>query len=282
MKNIFAYDVTEGPGAAPDGARYVDRRLDGGRAQAVEAALARMEAEERAARPPLPLRLLQSAAGWVALLSLLALDRGPLFPAFGAAGLLLWLALVLAARRRAAKNPRREAYRRASDALDQALESARTQLGVPPDAAQMDVITCAYRRKAGGRRSFSAPYFNFKGCVFWEDGCLCVSDFLRRFALPVDRMTGIETVDRRLCVAYWNQDVPFRKGPYKQYHITRNSLGMLFFKPHHILTLRDGGEDYQMYIAPYDLDAVVGALSGGGPCPVPVLPPASTPKRRPL
>lgn len=277
MKNIFAYDVTENPeNEVFDGARYVIRRLDGGQEQILYAAAKSLEAELEAAKLPKPLRILKTVFGWVAALYLCVLVEllndvplrrlvfhAPVCSLILAVSFFLWLSLWLTARRRAKRNPQREAYRQASAVYAQELTDTRGQLGVPENARKMDIITYRYQLKSGKERICSSPFINIESAVFLEDDCLCVSDAICKVALPLEKMTGIRTVKKRLCVASWNKDTPYNKGIYKRFRITVNSFGMVFFKPYYVLTLRDFGQDFELYIAPYDLDTVRQVLSGG-------------------
>lgn len=277
MKNIFAYDITEDPeNEVFDGARYVVQRLDGGQEQVLYTAAKALEAEMEAAKLPKPLRILKTVSGYVAALYLCVLvellndvplrrlvSHAPVCSLILAVSFFLWLALWLVARRRAKRNPQREAYRQASAAYAQALAGARGQLGVPEDPRKMDIITYRYQLKSGKERICSSPFINVESAVFLEDDCLCISDAICKVALPLEKMTGIRTVKKRLCVASWNKDTLYNKGIYKKFRITVNNIGMVFFKPYYVLTLRDFGQDLELFIAPYDLDAVRQVLSGG-------------------
>ena len=78
---------------------------------------------------------------------------------------------------------RQRAFEKAAYA--QAKDDAWSHFGVPPDAPAVDIITCPYRLRKNGRRSYRA--LNIPCRLFLEDGRLCVAAPQEKLALPVEQ-----------------------------------------------------------------------------------------------
>ncbi len=278
MKNIFAYNVTEdAENSLPDGRCFVTARADGSRRRDLEEVERRL-AEARAAALPGSVRVLKTVIGLAALICgyacMLALKRVPPHRLFACApvlttaavtGALLWVSLEIWGRRR--RRAAKDREERALLEVKTARAQAARELGAPGDAREIDLIFYRYRVKNGKETVRAAggmiPFINIPGYVFLEGDALSLTDCVTKFSLPLEEIAGIRTVKKRLMVPAWNKDTPYNKGIYKKYHMTVNNMGLLFFKPYHVLSLARYGETYEWFLAPYDLDAVLDELSKG-------------------
>ena len=70
--------------------------------------------------------------------------------------------------------------------------------------------------------------------------------------------TGIKKIDRWAGMSDWNRDKKWDSGEYARYDIKVNPKGGYNIPYYYALCISHGGEDYELYFAPYDLEAVKG------------------------
>jgi hypothetical protein len=63
-------------------------------------------------------------------------------------------------------------------------------------------------------------------------------------------------VNKRTSVPTWNKDEEPRKGKYKQYKMTVNSYGNVFFKPYYILEIEKDNQTFGIYFPCYELSTI--------------------------
>lgn len=99
--------------------------------------------------------------------------------------------------------------------------------------------------------------------VFFEDGNLCLADAYNVYGIPLSSIVGIRKVKKRLHFDEWNREVKYNKSEYKPYKIweDKNSLS---FKNYYIMDINHPTGEYELYIAPYDIEKIV-RLTGINP-----------------
>ena len=227
------------------------------------------------ARLSLPLRILQYVSGIAALLIAAGILRADVGFAQGyqnaawlywlcGACALVWLPLFVASRQKSKAVLESEEARDNERELEQALQQAYRELGVPVQAADVDLLAFYYTVKDGKvklAQKALISYINVEMKIFVEGDRLCITDAHERYEFPLSEICGIQTVSKRICVPFWNKQEPHNKEPYKKFKITTNNAGMIFFKPYHILEIAHGGELWGIHFPCYELP-VFEALTG--------------------
>ncbi|MBQ8382941.1 MAG: hypothetical protein IJX47_07050 [Clostridia bacterium] len=238
---------------------------------------------EKTEKPfPLPLRILE----WVSLIAGVSVISGILkalsgddavtlaqgyqnAPALfwiGGISILLWLGLFLYKK---SKIKQLEATGKPDEVnakLDSVAESIFFELGVPEDAAKVDILSFTYKEKNGeavpkAGSLDTTPYHNFEMRVFVESDTLFLTDVESKYAIPLASLTAIRTVNKRISVPLWNKDIGYNEGIYKSYKLTANNMDDVFLKPYHILEFTHEGELWGIWFPCYELP-VMEALTG--------------------
>ena len=135
-------------------------------------------------------------------------------------------------------------------------EECYAELGVPEDAKQADIFTKPYKMKNGKEKKASSwfEYVNQEVDIFLEGNMLCIADVNNVIGLPIEDMTGIYKINKRVSFLGWNKEESFNKDPYKQYKMTCNQFGMIFIKTHYSLRFSSFGTEYEILFPAYELD----------------------------
>ncbi len=151
------------------------------------------------------------------------------------------------------------------DTLSRQMNKMFSELGVPVDAKDVDVLVFCYKMKKGQPRAavtspFSGamtPFNNISLKMYAKDGSLCIADYESVYSFSLYELLSIKTVSKRIAVPNWNKNETYNKGIYKKYKITRdNRYGLTYFKPYHILEIERMGEKYGLYFPCYELPAI--------------------------
>ncbi len=226
---------------------------------------------EKSAKLPLPLRIIRTVCGllfWAVLIGILrAVPNVGLQQGYKNAPFLFWLcgALLLVfavlqiwSWKRSNKVLKSEDTQKTLQDLQQSIDEIHRTLQVPQDAIDTDLLTCHYKMKNGNpipkAVGFSTTeYVNVEVKLFVKDGFLCVADSEHRYEFPLESFKRIRTIKKRIAVPFWNKEKDFDQEPYRQYKITANNMGLIFFKTYYILELERGGETYGIYFPVYEL-----------------------------
>ena len=270
MKPIFCIDVTENKdNEAINGEEFVTGRVSKERSDKMEDALDRALETEEKAKLPLPYRIVQWLCGIagaicaVAIIKALpdvgiatAYQNAPAVFYIGGICIALWLILFLMSKKKEKEVLDDTTVRNAEEELNANSKAIYDELGVPEGAESADILVFSYKNKGEELKVKSNGFFeymNLDAKVYIQNDCLCITDLETVHALPLSSLTGIRTVKKRISVPSWNKDVDYNKGEYKQYKMTQNDAGFVFFKPYHILTLMHEGEEYGIYFPCYEL-----------------------------
>lgn len=141
------------------------------------------------------------------------------------------------------------------------------QLNIPENALEVDVFVFQYKLKNDKAKFLKAGCFNFINKVttaFVQNGCLCFNDVTMRMDIPLDSITEIKRIDKRVYFPDWNKDETHLKEPYKQYRISSKDYGYSV-KYFYALCIRYFGTDYELLFPPYELP-VIEKLTGKTYC----------------
>jgi hypothetical protein len=132
-------------------------------------------------------------------------------------------------------------------------------LGVPTYAHESDILLFRYKVKNGKIKPVASgmmptPYVNVWAKVFSENGYLSIANVEGRYDIPLEEITGIKTVDKKIQVTGWNKEIPINDETFKSYGVGWVSANRtVVFRGYGVLEFTHGGEDFGIYIPSYDL-----------------------------
>lgn len=142
--------------------------------------------------------------------------------------------------------------------LHAASQAIYTELGVPTDAKDVDLLTFSYKVKDGTIKVKEtgmqiAPYSNPEFKAFADNDHLYLVNLEGRYAFPLSAITAIRTVKKTIRIEGWNKEVACNKGIYKSYKLRKDDWGCIHCKCCHIIELHHCGEICGIYIPSYEL-----------------------------
>lgn len=183
-----------------------------------------------------------------------AWENGSVLIVIGIVCFALFLALWLWGRFRSKSVMESDSTARTAQMLDGYAQIIREQLEVPADANKTDVLLFRYQVKNGEICPVSSfPYINFELDLFLRNGCLCFADLAHRCDFPLESLSRITTVKKRISLISWNKEESIKSERYKPYRLTKSDIGFVFCKQYHVLELEHDGERYGIWFPPYEL-----------------------------
>lgn len=142
-------------------------------------------------------------------------------------------------------------------ALDNASDSIFADLGVPPNAVEVDLLAAPYKIKNGEPVHYDpfSPTRFYTTLIFRayrEGDALCLTNAEGVHTFPLSEMREIQTVRKSIITDTWNKEEAHNKGIYKPYKIHETEDGFSS-KPYHVLTLVHNGEEWGIYFPCYEL-----------------------------
>ena len=164
-----------------------------------------------------------------------------------------WLSLTLIDRLKKKKTLASGEAAAVNEALEAALDKARSELGVPENAETVDVYTLDYKVKNGKYVNSNPPFFmNIEVHAYRQNDALMLWGTNEVWAFPLCEMKRIRTVKKSNTAMLWNKDEKPREGRFSQYKLAANNYGVSA-KTYHILELEHGGENYGIYFPCWEL-----------------------------
>ena len=133
------------------------------------------------------------------------------------------------------------------------------ELGVPTYAHETDILLFRYKVKDGNIKPvptamMPTPYVNAWAKVFSENGYLSIANVEGRYDIPLEEITGISKVNKKIQITGWNKEIPFNDETFKPYGVGWVSANRtIVFRGYGVLEFTHGGEDFGIYIPSYDL-----------------------------
>jgi len=222
---------------------------------------------------PLLLRILQAICGFIALImffgTINAFIRSDTSPVqayhnvpwlywVGGACLVVWLVLKLFSRKKEKTVLEDEENARVFSSLESVSNSIYTELSVPADATEVDILTFFYKEKGEQIKVCEkgmqiAPYLNPIFKVFSDAEYLYLADLEGKYAFPLSSIRAIRTIKKHIRIMEWNKETRFDDGIYKQYKLTSDNYGCIHCKHYHILEVSHNDETWGIYIPCYEL-----------------------------
>lgn len=133
-----------------------------------------------------------------------------------------------------------------------------TELAVPADAKEVDILSFFYKVKEGKIKVCEkglqmAPYLNPAYRIFADSENLYLANLEGKYTLPLSSVVSLHTIKKHIRIIRWNKEASCQEGCYKQYKITTDQYGCVHCRHYHILEINHHGEKYGVYIPCYEL-----------------------------
>ena len=273
MKIFFGVNITEDKeNDRMDGEDFIVDRISTSQEKALDQNSEALLVLQKKANLPLPLRVLHYISAFVCLCLIVSIIRGlgnvTLDQAFQNApwifyilpvAAIIWGALTLLRRKhQKAFNESPEVEAATKKAQDLNRESYES-LGVPAEAATIDVLCSRYviKKDEPINRPFG-PYtfIATEVRIYVEGNDLMLADVHQKFAIPLYMLSGLRTIEKPVTLPIWNKDTPIDQPPYNGFKITVNQNGVNF-RPYYALRIvNDAGQEYQLYFPCYELPVI--------------------------
>lgn len=180
--------------------------------------------------------------------------------------LLTWVILKVLSFRKEKEVLSAEESTQTFEKLSVAVDTVFSELSVPSDAKETDVLLFFYKIKNGDVKVCTkamqiAPYYNPSFCVFADDQNLYLANAEGKYAFPLSEIRAIHTVKKAIRINEWHKEQPYNAEDYKQYKLTEDNNGCICCKYYHIMEVDRYGERWGMYFPCYELP-VFEALTG--------------------
>ena len=141
---------------------------------------------------------------------------------------------------------------------------SRHELGVPEDAAAVDVLCYTYEIKKGKEKPLriaNEHYSAMEMAVFVEDGHLMLADATNLYAFALSEVTAVTCWEGKIRVHSWNKEEDCNKEPYKAYRIRYDDDNDIF-TVRSVYALEWGGADCELVVPDYEWERVLQPLTG--------------------
>lgn len=290
MKYLLCNDVTHDKNnEIPNGQEFLTAELQ--QAQQDELERREKEAEKAERRGALPkwldvVRYLLLVAGLIGAVGLFraiadgvspvqAYRNAPAVIWGTVLGLLIGGALTVYKKLQSKTAEKSEASVAAQSRLQSCRQSADACLRIPAEAERMDVLLFSYRMKNGAPEILDTA-INLEMRLFREDGSLCVTDGIQKYALPLDALTGIDLWKHGIPIVFWNKNEKPNSKSFRNAGIMLQNdmpVGLRFCCR---LNLQKDGQDYALAFPAYELPTVTKLTA----LPAPKLPPVTREEKK--
>ncbi len=171
---------------------------------------------------------------------------------------IVWVVLLFAKRKKKKATLEDEENNLAISRLDDIHDTIMTELSVPSDSKEVDVLFFHYKVKDGeikvhGKATQMVQYLNLVFNIYADEENLYLANLECKYAFPLSSLKTIRTIKKRIHLPEWNKEEAFNKGIYKKYKLVSDKYGFIHCKSYHILELTHNGENYGIYFPNYEL-----------------------------
>lgn len=252
-----------------NGSEFLIQKTSVALSESLEASTDKAEKTIEKSKLPLPFRIAQFVCGIAALLIAGGILKADVSLAegyhnapwlFWAAGIcaVLWLILWLCGKQKAKSILDTDESTQTFSHLDGVANAVYTELDVPDDAKDVDILSFFYKIKDGeikvqekGMQVFQ--YLNPEFKIFADEENLYLANLEGKYAFPLSSIVKIHTVKKHIRIAGWNKDEKYNKGIYKQFKLTTDNYGCIHCRQYYILEINRQGESYGIYFPSYEL-----------------------------
>ncbi len=276
MKPFLGIDITENKeNDMANGEEFVARSISLEQSESLERVLTKAEDLEKSAKLALPLRIISWVSAILAIvcgyvffeviaeieedMSLVQMyNKAPWLVWIGCACAVAWLVIWFVGYKKKKAVMDSDDSRRVLTAVSSVEESIYYELGVPENAARVDILAFGYKVKGDELKAKTvgdnlAEYQNIEYRAFVSDGKLCLVDRESRYEFELSSLCAIRTVKKKINITDWNKEEKYNKGQYKQYKISEDdNLDTYYVKSYHILEFEYNGEMWGIYFPCYE------------------------------
>ena len=273
MKPFAAIDLTANKkNDTVNGMEFCDRKPSEALVRSLENASAQADDTMNRAKLPFPLRITQTVCFYLWLIAAIGLLKGiagveTLEVAYNNAAwvfwicgisFVIWLVLKLLAVQHEKTVLGAEDSEQVLSRLEGVSGAILSELSVPSNARETDVLTFYYKDKNGklkhvmkGTSAFN--YLNLVYHAYADEENFYLSNLDGRYAFPKASLKAIRTVKQNTILASWNKEAPLDEGFYKQFKLQTNQYGCVITRKYHILVLEKDGQIWGIYFPCYEL-----------------------------
>lgn len=174
--------------------------------------------------------------------------------------LVIWIILSIAERvkkKRALENAQNEAL---ILALTETYQEAKKEFGTPDTAVDIDVLCQRYRMKNGKRKIAHKMYDYGNPCVcfYCQNGDLYFETLSTKITVPMGSIVKVKKIKRNALLPQWNKEETPDSRAYKPFKIKAVN-GLLYIKSYYSILIDEDGQEYEILIPDYDMEAVLRA-----------------------
>ena len=280
MKPFYGIDRTENKkNTFREGDCFIAASTSRAVSSAMERAAEGAAVQLRRSKLPFPLGGIRTVCGWAAALLLFSIIRAlrsvTLLEGYENAPFLFWLTgicgavwlvlTVIGAVIR--KNVQAtEDFTVAVKRMEDQVDAAFRELGVPQNAKDVDVIAISHRWKNGklkpvayGLETSERTTEPFK--VFLREDRLCFATPEHRYEFDRAELQVLRSVKKHIYSKGWNKEEDYDEGFYKPYKLTVDNYGRIHMRSYGLLELEHEGIRWAIWLPPYELN-YISALTG--------------------
>ena len=280
MKPFYGIDRTENrKNTFREGDCFIAASTSRAVSSAMERAAEGAAVQLRKSKLPFPLGGLRTVCGWAAALLLFSIIRALrnvtllegyenapfLFWLTGICGA-VWLVLTIIGAVIRKNVQATEDFTVAVKRMEDQVDAAFRELGVPADAKDVDVIAISHRWKNGklkpvayGLETSERTNEPFK--VFLREDRLCFATPEHRYEFRLSELQVLRSVKKHIYSKGWNKEEDYDEGFYKPYKLTVDNYGRIHMRSYGLLELEHEGIRWAIWLPPYELNYIC-ALTG--------------------
>lgn len=280
MKPFYGIDRTENrKNTFREGDCFIAASTSRAVSSAMERAAEGAAVQLRKSKLPFPLGGIRTVCGWAAALLLFSIIRALrsvtlldgyenapfLFWLTGICGA-VWLVLTIIGAVIRKNVQATEDFTVAVKRMEDQVDAAFRELGVPADAKDVDVIAISHRWKNGklkpvayGLETSERTTEPFK--VFLREDRLCFATPEHRYEFRLSELQVLHSVKKHIYSKGWNKEEDYDEGFYKPYKLTVDNYGRIHMRSYGLLELEREGIRWAIWLPPYELN-YISALTG--------------------
>ncbi len=128
--------------------------------------------------------------------------------------------------------------------------ASRQELGIPENAADMDIIRVVYQIKKDREKILENE--NLRIYAYCQDNSLCFADNTQVFKIPLSSIQKVVWVKKRLLLPEWNKEEPYNSKTYKPYHIRKNDAEQYTIRGYYSLRISETRGEFEVMVPEYD------------------------------
>lgn len=145
--------------------------------------------------------------------------------------------------------------------LESATDFAKSQLGIPENADEIDVFLYLYKEAPGGANTVETNsnlchYTLLTMFVFGEKGKLVLASADARYDIPWEDIRSLRVVNKNQSIYGWNKETLFNEGEFKQYKMWSDNMGRIWMRQYCELCFMLKGEEFTFRFPIYEKNVV--------------------------